>query len=158
MQAAGIKVEETQVGDRYVLERMQQKGLNLGGEQSGHMIFLDNNTTGDGILSAVQLMNVLKKSGQRLSTLASKIPIYPQVLVNVIVNDNRAAMEDITLKARIEQVENELKDTGRVLVRASGTEPLVRIMLEGQDEDMLRMYAISMADILKEKYDGRIKK
>jgi len=157
MQAAGIKIEETQVGDRYVLECMRQNGFNLGGEQSGHMIFLDNNTTGDGILSAVQLLNVLKKSGKRLSALAGQIPIYPQVLVNVIVNDNRAAMEDATLKARIEQVESELADTGRVLVRASGTEPLVRIMLEGQDEDMLRMYAISMADILKEKYDGRIK-
>ncbi len=159
MQAAGIAVEETQVGDRYVLERMQQNGLNLGGEQSGHVIFLDENTTGDGILSAIQLMKIIKKSGQRLSALAKQIPIYPQVLVNVIVDGDRmAAAQDPVLKARIEQVEAEMQGFGRVLVRPSGTEALVRIMLEGQeDEEKLRMYAVSMADILKEKYGGRIK-
>lgn len=158
MQEAGIRVEETAVGDRYVLERMMEKGLNLGGEQSGHIIFLDRHTTGDGMLSAVRLLNVLKRSGKRMSKLAEEIPTYPQVLVNIRVaeTDKDAAMQDESMQGVIREVEEELKDDGRVLVRASGTEPLIRIMIEGQDEDAIRRQAVRIARTLEKGYGGRI--
>ena len=159
MQQAGIHVEETAVGDRYVLERMMERGYNLGGEQSGHIIFTDHHTTGDGMLSAIQLMNILKRSGKRMSALSEEIPIYPQVLVNVRVGEDRksAAMQDENMWARVREAEAEMGESGRILIRASGTEPLIRIMLEGKDEDTIRDTAISIARILEQNHEGKIK-
>ncbi len=159
MQSIGVGVAETAVGDRYVLECMLQKGYSLGGEQSGHVIFLDQNTTGDGMLTAIQVMNILKSSGKRMSALAGEVPIYPQLLVNIIVENEQkaAAMADEDLQAKIREIETRLGDGGRILVRASGTEPLIRIMLEGQDEDELEELAGQAAHILKRKFGGKIK-
>lgn len=159
MRALGIHMEETAVGDRYVMERMRQGGFILGGEQSGHVIFLEKNTTGDGMLSAIQLLNVLVKSGRTMSALAADIPIFPQVLVNVRVENSQkqAAMEDEAMWALIRDIEAKLKDTGRVLVRASGTEPLIRIMLEGQDVGEIKALANSIAQVIVENYGGVIR-
>lgn len=159
MKSIGVGVAETAVGDRYVLECMLEKGYSLGGEQSGHVIFLDQNTTGDGMLTAIQMMNILKSSGKRMSALAGEVPIYPQLLVNVIVENEQkaAAMADADLQAKIREIGARLGDSGRILVRASGTEPLIRIMLEGQDEDELEELAGQTARILKRKFGGKIK-
>ena len=159
MQQAGIHVAETKVGDRYVLEHMLANGYSIGGEQSGHIILLEQNTTGDGMMSAIALLNAVAESGRRLSELAGDIPQFPQVLVNVAVrNDGKAAaMEDETLLRRKAEVEKQLGENGRVLVRASGTEPLIRIMLEGKDEKEILDLALSLAHILVEKYDGKIR-
>ncbi|MEA5058438.1 MAG: phosphoglucosamine mutase [Candidatus Pelethousia sp.] len=159
MESAGINVSETAVGDRYVLERMLERGYNLGGEQSGHVIFLDQNTTGDGMLTAIQVLNILKRSGKRMSSLASEVPIYPQVLVNVVVdNEQKAqAMKDQELQTQVDEISEGLRDSGRILVRASGTEPLIRIMLEGKNESELETLAGDVARILKRKYNGKIK-
>lgn len=159
MQQAGIRVVETKVGDRYVLESMLENGYSIGGEQSGHIILLDHNTTGDGMMSAIALLNVVAESGKKLSKLADEIPEFPQVLVNVIVdNDKKAdAMADADLAARRAEVEAALGDNGRVLVRASGTEPLIRIMLEGQDEKEILDLALSLAHILVNNHGGKIK-
>ena len=159
MKELGINVVETAVGDRYIIERMRQKGYTLGGEQSGHIIFYDKNTTGDGMLSAIQVMNILAKTKKRFSVLADEVPILPQVMVNVIVKpeDKAAALEDADMKAAIADVEKRLEGEGRVLVRASGTEPLIRIMLEGKSEEQINPLAISIARILERKDGGRIK-
>lgn len=159
MKEYGINVAETKVGDRYVLECMKENGYNIGGEQSGHVIFLDDNSTGDGMLTAVQTLNVLKASGKSMAQLAKSIPIYPQVLVNVIVDAKlrAAAMEDEDMRRVICEKEKTLADNGRVLVRASGTEPLIRIMLEGQDNAQIRDMAVEIADVLVKKYGGIIK-
>ncbi len=159
MRELGIRVEETAVGDRYVMERMREGGFVLGGEQSGHVIFLDRNTTGDGMLTAIQVLNVLRASGKRMSRLASDVPIFPQVLVNVTLENDKKqdAMQDEEMHARIRAVEAELGEAGRVLVRASGTEPLIRIMLEGQDEDEIGTLAVSIARILEKNHGGRIR-
>ena len=159
MEQAGIRVAETKVGDRYVLEHMLEHGYSIGGEQSGHIILLAHNTTGDGMLSAIALLNAVAESGRRLSELAADIPQYPQVLVNVAVKNERkaAAMEDGALLAAKAEVEAQLGGNGRVLVRASGTEPLIRIMLEGQDEKQILELALSLAHILVERYDGKIR-
>ena len=159
MKELGINVVETAVGDRYIIERMRQKGYTLGGEQSGHIIFYDKNTTGDGMLSAIQVMNILAKTKKRFSVLADEVPILPQVMVNVILKpeDKAAALEDADMKAAIADVEKRLEGGGRVLVRASGTEPLIRIMLEGKSEEQINPLAISIARILERKYGGRIK-
>ena len=159
MKELGINVVETAVGDRYIIERMRQKGYTLGGEQSGHIIFYDKNTTGDGMLSAIQVMNILAKTKKRFSVLADEVPILPQVMVNVILKpeDKATALEDADMKAAIADVEKRLEGEGRVLVRASGTEPLIRIMLEGKSEEQINPLAISIARILERKYGGRIK-
>lgn len=159
MAELGVSVEETAVGDRYVMERMREKGCILGGEQSGHIIFLDLNTTGDGILTAIQVMNILCEKNERMSRLASDVPIYPQVLINVLVEpkDKECALRDAELKARVKAAEAELADAGRVLVRASGTEPLIRIMLEGRREEQIERLAINIAHVLEEKYKGSIR-
>lgn len=159
MQSLGIGVAETAVGDRYVLECMLEKGYNLGGEQSGHVIFLDQNTTGDGMLTAIQVLNVLKSTGKRMSRLAGEVPIYPQVLVNVILDNEKkaAAMADADLQAAIQEIGSRLGDSGRILVRASGTEPMIRIMLEGQNEAELEGLAARIVHILKNKFGGKVK-
>jgi phosphoglucosamine mutase len=150
LEAEGIKVETTQVGDRYVLENMRRGGYNLGGEQSGHIIFLDYNSTGDGLLSALQLLNVMKESGQKLSELTQDLHIYPQHMVNVKVSDKNGVLQNVRVRAVIEEVEQQMNGRGRVLVRPSGTEPLVRIMAEAEDEELLKGWVERIAQVVRE--------
>lgn len=145
----GLQTARTAVGDRYVMEEMRRGGYNLGGEQSGHVIFLDYNTTGDGILTGLQLVNTLKHSGKRLSELRKMMNKYPQVLVNVRVNDKSKLKDNTAVGQAILQVEQELGDNGRVLVRPSGTESLIRVMAEGPDKADLERYAASIAKVIE---------
>lgn len=149
----GISYDVTRVGDRYVLETMLQKGYSIGGEQSGHVIFSDYATTGDGQLTALQLLRVMKKTGKPLSELAKCMKTYPQVLVNVKVSDMGKARYsyDDEIKLAIKSAENELGDKGRVLVRVSGTEPLVRIMIEGEKQKQIEKLANEIAEVVKER-------
>ena len=149
----GIKLEVTSVGDRYVLENMLENGYSLGGEQSGHMIFLDYNTTGDGVLSSLILSEIIKESGKKLSELATIMEIFPQVLINAKVrNENKNAyMTDEIIKNEISKLESEMDGRGRVLIRPSGTEPLVRVMLEGQDKDIITQMARKLADLIEQR-------
>ena len=148
-----IHCEKTAVGDRYVLENMLNNHHNIGGEQSGHIIFLDHSTTGDGQLSALMLLNVIKNSGKSLSALAAEMQVYPQVLVNVTVTaEGKAAYSsDKVIQEKIETVEKQLGDDGRVLVRLSGTEPLIRVMLEGKDLEVITILANDIAAVVKER-------
>ena len=145
---AGMRAIATQVGDRYVVEEMRKSGYNLGGEQSGHIVFLDYNTTGDGLLSGIQLMNVMKETGKKLSELTAEIEEYPQKLVNIKVSDKYGAMDVPAIKAVIEEVEAEMSGDGRVLVRPSGTEPLLRVMAEAPTEDKVNYYVDKIAEIV----------
>ncbi len=149
----GIHCEKTKVGDRYVLENMLQNDYIIGGEQSGHIIFHEHATTGDGELSALKLLCVIKETGKSLSELASQMKVFPQVLVNVRVSDFGKARfpRDFEIKKAIEGAERELGDDGRVLVRVSGTEPLVRVMLEGKDEEKISILANEIAEVVKER-------
>ena len=151
MEAHGIKTVKAKVGDRYVLEEMIKGGYSLGGEQSGHIIFLDNNTTGDGILTGIQLASIIMRSGKPLSKLADVVSILPQVLVNVKVNDEQkhVIMEDEVIKERIERLEKQFHGKGRVLIRPSGTEPLVRIMIEGKDKKEIEHQAVDMVQLIE---------
>lgn len=146
----GGKIVTTQVGDRYVLEAMREKGYALGGEQSGHIIFLDHNTTGDGIITAVQLVSVVKEKGKPLSELAAVMQRLPQVLVNVRVKDKKGWEENLHIQKAIAAAEQKLGDSGRVLVRPSGTEPLIRVMAEGPDEDELKSLVENVAKTIKD--------
>lgn len=139
----------TAVGDRYVMEEMRRGGYNLGGEQSGHVIFLDYNTTGDGILTAIQLVDTMKASGKKLSALKSMMTKYPQVLVNVRVQDKTNYPNNPAIEAAIQEVEGKLGDNGRVLVRPSGTEPLIRVMAEGPDKSELDLFVGQIVDIVQ---------
>lgn len=149
----GIKCEKTKVGDRYVLENMLASGNNIGGEQSGHIIFLDHATTGDGELSALKLLCVMKETGKKLSELASQMKVWPQTLINVRVSDFGKARfpRDKEIQNAIAEVEKELGDDGRVLVRVSGTEPLVRVMLEGVDKEKITVLAEEIAQVVRER-------
>ena len=144
---------QTNVGDRYVLENMLENGYNLGGEQSGHIIFLDYNPTGDGILTSLMLVEILLKSKKKASELASKITIYPQVLINAKVPADKkyAYTEDPVIKEAIEKIEEEFSGNGRVLIRPSGTEPLVRVMIEGENQEVLNTKARELADLIEER-------
>src|SRR5574341_46028 len=145
MREAGIKVVRTPVGDRYVLEEMLANRYTLGGEQSGHIIFLDHNTTGDGIVTALQVLAIMRKQGKRLSELSACMTSYPQVLVNVPVR-RRSALEELPgLREGIRSVEARLGGTGRVLVRLSGTEPVARVMIEGQEHETIERLARELA-------------
>lgn len=148
-----IKVVKTQVGDRYVLEEMRKSDYSLGGEQSGHIIFLDYNTTGDGLLSAIQLLSVMKETNKTLSELASVMTSLPQVLINAKVNNDKkkAYLEDEVIKAEIEKLEEKFSGEGRVLIRPSGTEPLVRVMIEGKDIKEITEMANSLAKLIEER-------
>lgn len=148
-----INVKVTAVGDRYVLESMLDGGYSLGGEQSGHVIFLDYATTGDGQLTAIQLLGILKESGKTLSELASDIEIFPQVTINVRVSNigKIRYSNDDEIKKAISSAEAELGNSGRVLVRVSGTEPLVRIMVEGKNEKQIKRLADEIAAVVKER-------
>ena len=149
MRKAGGRVVKTDVGDRYVVEEMRRNGYRFGGEQSGHMVFFDHNTTGDGMISALQVLAILRKSGKPLSELASVMTALPQVLVNVRVRERRNIEELPEILKLIEDVESRLGDTGRVLIRYSGTEPLMRIMLEGQDQKEITDMANGIARLVK---------
>lgn len=149
----GINCVKTKVGDRYVLEEMVKNGYVIGGEQSGHIIFLDYATTGDGQMSAIQVLNVLKSTGKKISELASEMQVYPQVLINVRVsNFGKTRLDkDEEVQLAIREASEELGDTGRVLVRVSGTEPLVRVMLEGEDYNQIKSLAESIAKVIEER-------
>ncbi|MGD9019547.1 MAG: phosphoglucosamine mutase [Desulfuromonadales bacterium] len=149
LKKAGGKVIKTDVGDRYVVEEMRRNDYCFGGEQSGHIVFLEHNTTGDGIISALQVLAILQKSGKSLSELASVMQSLPQVLVNVRVRERLSLDQLPDVRAMIEAVESRLGDTGRVLIRYSGTEPLMRIMLEGQDQDEINGMANQIAELVK---------
>jgi phosphoglucosamine mutase len=145
-----IQSEQTAVGDRYVVEAMKKYNYNLGGEQSGHIIFLDYNTTGDGLLSGLQLVNIMKATKKSLSELAAEMKKFPQTLVNVRVTDKHHVTDNEKVKAEIERVEAEMAGNGRVLVRPSGTEPLVRVMVEASTEEQCRSYTNRIAKIVEE--------
>lgn len=149
----GVDIEQTKVGDRYVLEKMIEEGYNIGGEQSGHIIFLDENTTGDGLLTALHLMEVMKMTGKSLSTLASVMEVLPQVLVNAkIKNENKETyVNDEVIMSAIKTVEEKFSGNGRVLIRPSGTEPLVRVMIEGKNRDELLVDATKLAKLMEER-------
>ncbi|RSK25596.1 phosphoglucosamine mutase [Bacillus sp. HMF5848] len=145
----GIKSDKTKVGDRYVVEEMRRGGFNLGGEQSGHIIFLEYNTTGDGLLTGLQLVNILKVTEKTLSQLASEVVKFPQELVNIRVSDKHAVTENAVVKAMIEKVEQEMNGDGRVLVRPSGTEPLVRVMVEAPTEEKCHDYVTRISEVVR---------
>lgn len=141
----------TAVGDRYVVEEMRRSGFNLGGEQSGHVILMDYNTTGDGQLTAVQLTKIIKETGKKLSELAAEVTIYPQKLVNIRVENGMKdkAMEVPAIAAVIEKMETEMAGNGRILVRPSGTEPLLRIMAEAPTDAEVDYYVDTIADVVR---------
>ncbi|MFC4410308.1 phosphoglucosamine mutase [Chungangia koreensis] len=145
----GMKSVQTAVGDRYVVEEMKTNGYNLGGEQSGHIVFLDYNTTGDGLLTGLQLVNIMKLTGKKLSELASEMKVFPQELVNVRVTDKHAVTDNEKVAAVIGEVESEMAGNGRVLVRPSGTEPLVRVMVEAPTEEDCKRYVDRIADVVR---------
>ena len=153
LRAQGITLKKTQVGDRYVLEEMLREGFNFGGEQSGHIIFLDGNTTGDGIYSGVQLLSVMKKEGKSLAKLSESIEILPQVLINARVRDEKKHlyMEDPEIAAQIHKLEKNFDGKGRVLIRTSGTEPLVRVMIEGKNKNYITQQALKIAKLVEER-------
>ncbi|MBM7573287.1 phosphoglucosamine mutase [Aquibacillus albus] len=148
LEAEGMKSDKTAVGDRYVMEEMRRGGYSLGGEQSGHIIFLDYNTTGDGMLTALQLVNVMKETGKPLSELAGQMEKFPQVLKNIKVIDKHEALVNSRIQAVIEKVEKEMGDDGRVLVRPSGTEPLVRVMVEAPTEEDCHRYVDEVVQVI----------
>jgi phosphoglucosamine mutase len=146
----GIQSVQTAVGDRYVVEEMKKTGYNLGGEQSGHIIFLDYNTTGDGLLSGLQLVNIMKMTKKSLSELAGEMKKYPQKLVNIRVTDKHHVTDNEKVKAVIEGVEAEMNGNGRILVRPSGTEPLVRVMAEASTEELCNSYVERIANVVRD--------
>lgn len=148
----GINIPRTKVGDRYVLEEMLKNGYNIGGEQSGHIIFLDHNTTGDGLVSALQFLSVLKKTGKKASEAVSIVNILPQVLVNATVKlmNKDKYMENEQIAEACRALEEEFAGEGRVLIRPSGTEPLVRVMIEGKDKAYITKKATELAKMIEE--------
>ena len=144
---------KTAVGDRYVVEEMRKNDYSLGGEQSGHIVLMNYATTGDGILTAVKLANIIKTSGKSLEELASEVNIYPQKLVNIKVVDKKTAMEDAEILAECEKVEKELEGNGRILLRASGTENLIRVMVEASSDELTDKYCEQVAKIVREKFE-----
>ena len=147
----GIHIEQTKVGDRYVLENMRENGYNIGGEQSGHIIFLDENTTGDGLLSALHLLEVMVNTGKSLSELAQIMEVLPQALVNAKVPNHKKEhfMEYPEIAQAVQELEEKFAGEGRVLIRPSGTEPLVRVMIEGKNLDEITKDARKLADLIR---------
>ena len=148
---AGIGYAKTDVGDKYVYEYMQKNGCRLGGEQSGHIIFSKYATTGDGILTSLKMMEVLCAKNLPMSRLREGLMIYPQLLVNIRVKDKKAAQADPAVRESVSKAENALGDSGRVLVRESGTEPLIRVMVEAESGDLCWQYAQSIASVIRER-------
>jgi phosphoglucosamine mutase len=153
LESHGIHSVQTAVGDRYVVEEMKKNGFNLGGEQSGHIIFLDYNTTGDGLLTGLQLVNIMKITQKPLSELAAEMKKFPQKLVNVRVTDKHHVTDNQRVKEVIEQVEAEMDGNGRILVRPSGTEPLVRVMAEAPSEALCEEYVNRIVAIVKQEME-----
>lgn len=147
----GINYAKTAVGDKYVYEYMKEHGCSIGGEQSGHIIFSKYASTGDGILTSLKIMQVIMSREKKLSELAAPFKVFPQVLENVRVKDKTAAQADPDVQAAVEKASAELGSTGRMLVRESGTEPLVRVMAEAESEEICRKYVDSIVDVLKAK-------
>ena len=145
----GARVEVTKVGDRYVLENMVEHGYAIGGEQSGHIIFLEHSTTGDGLITALQVLGAVASSGKKASELNALMVTYPQLLINVAVATKDGWEDNPDIKKAIGEGEKELGETGRILVRASGTEPLIRVMAEGSDEEQLKAVCTRIADVVK---------
>ncbi|MBM7543291.1 phosphoglucosamine mutase [Amphibacillus cookii] len=150
IEQSGMKSDKTDVGDRYVMEEMRKGGYNLGGEQSGHIIFLDYIPTGDGMLTALQLINVIKETGKKLSELAAEMEKFPQILKNVKVIDKHQALVDPRIQEIIQNVETEMGDDGRVLVRPSGTESLVRVMVEAPTVERCHQAADQVVEVIEE--------
>ncbi|MGY3725509.1 phosphoglucosamine mutase [Granulicatella balaenopterae] len=150
VEESGMIALQTKVGDRYVVEEMRKNGYTFGGEQSGHIIFLDLNTTGDGLLTGIQLMAVMKETGKPLSELAQEVPTYPQELVNIRVTDKNNVMSVPAIKEVIEAVEAQMDGNGRVLVRPSGTEPLIRVMVEAPTDELCHEYVERISDVVRQ--------
>ncbi|EMY33746.1 phosphoglucosamine mutase [Arthrobacter crystallopoietes BAB-32] len=150
LREAGIRIEETAVGDRYVLESMRANGYSLGGEQSGHVIFSDYATTGDGVLTGLQLAAEVARTGQPLSVLSTKMTRLPQVLINVKGVDKAAVKTNVDLQLAVDEATKELGETGRVLLRPSGTEPVVRVMVEAADMETAKSVADRLAEAVKQ--------
>jgi phosphoglucosamine mutase len=149
LREAGIETVKTQVGDRYVLEEMLRIGANVGGEQSGHLLFLDHATTGDGMISALQLLTVMRETGQPLSALAGCLSKFPQVLVNVPVREKLPLEAIPGLQGSRDRFEQEMNGAGRILLRYSGTEALARVMVEGEDQARIEAMAAELARIIR---------
>ena len=149
MKKAGIRIEVTAVGDRYVLENMRANGYVLGGEQSGHIIFSDVATTGDGLVTALQIVQAVAQSGKKLSELSACMVTFPQLLVNVRVKTKAGWETNEAILAAIREGEAELGDAGRILVRPSGTEPLIRVMAEGPTAEVLDTIVGKIADVVR---------
>ena len=150
-ESEGISYEKTAVGDKYVYENMSQNGHCLGGEQSGHIIFSKHATTGDGILTSLKLMDVILEKKETLAKLADEVQIYPQVLKNVRVKDKEAAQADRDVQAEVQKVSDALGDTGRILVRPSGTEPLIRVMVEAPTDEICGKYVAQVVEMIEKK-------
>lgn len=154
LEELGVGLIRTHVGDRYVVDAMREGGFNLGGEQSGHIVFLDHNTSGDGLITALQVLAIMRRKGRTLSELTANFVRYPQILVNVPVARTKP-IEDLPEFLRlVGKIESALGDRGRVLIRYSGTEPLARIMVEGDDEALIREYAHELAEALRRALGG----
>lgn len=149
LEREGIAFEKTAVGDKYVYENMSQNGHCLGGEQSGHIIFSKHATTGDGILTSLKIMEVMLEKKESLKKLADEVEIYPQVLKNVRVHDKRTAQDDPDVQAEVQKVSDALGDTGRILLRQSGTEPVVRVMVEAETDAICEKYVDQVIDVMK---------
>jgi phosphoglucosamine mutase len=154
LEELGVGLLRTQVGDRYVVEAMREGGFNLGGEQSGHVIFLDHNTSGDGLITALQVLAVMRRKGCTLSELTTDFFRYQQVLVNVPVAKKKPIEDLPELMRSVEKIESALDGRGRVLIRYSGTERLARVLVEGDDEKQIREYAHELADALRRELGG----
>jgi phosphoglucosamine mutase len=149
MKRLGGRLLRTQVGDRYVIERMLNGGYNLGGEQSGHIIFLDHCSTGDGTLSALQLLAIIQRTGKALHELTKVMEVYPQTLINIKVREKRDFKEIPPIFQAIRSAEKKLGDRGRILIRYSGTEPKVRVMCEGEDLTEVETIAQEIAEVIE---------
>ena len=148
-----LNFKQTKVGDRYVLEEMLKEGYSLGGEQSGHIIFLDYNPTGDGIMTSLMLIQIILEKNKSVSELASIISIYPQVLVNAKVNQDKKMdyLNDSEILEKIDTLEKEFSGNGRVLIRPSGTEPVIRVMIEGENQEFITKKAEELANLIEKK-------
>jgi phosphoglucosamine mutase len=154
LEAIGVDLIRTQVGDRYVVEAMREDGFNLGGEQSGHIIFLDHNTSGDGLISALQVLAIMRRKDRMLSELTTDFVRFPQTLVNVTVAEKKPIDSLPEFSRDVRRIEQELEGRGRVLIRYSGTEPKARIMVEGEDEAQVNGFANELALGLKRALAG----
>jgi len=153
VESFGGRLIKTQVGDRYVVEELRRGGYNLGGEKSGHLVFLDHNTTCDGILTALQILTIMLKNKKPLSELSQVMQIFPQILISVDVNKRKDISQIPAISNQIQKAENKLKGKGRVVVRPSGTEAKIRVMVEGEDEEEIKLIAEELAGVIKHNLD-----